>query len=119
MLMRVLLRWLFAAGGLALAAHVVPGISYSSLLALGEAALLLGIVNALLRPLLTILTLPLTLITLGLWLLVLNAGMIGLVGYLLKGFQVAGVVPALLAAVVTGVTSWVGHMVVGTGKHNK
>jgi putative membrane protein len=113
MLLRFFVRVIFAAIGLAIAAHFVPGIAYSNITTLCEAALLLGVVNAILRPILTILTLPLTIITLGLWLLVLNAGMIALVSWLIKGFEVHGLIPALLAAVVTGVTSWIGHMVVG------
>jgi putative membrane protein len=57
-----------------------------------------------------ILTLPLTVITLGLFLLVVNAAMIGLVAMLLGGFSVNGLIPGILAAIVTGVASWIGGM---------
>jgi len=112
-MLRFLIRFAFAAAGLALAAHLVPGVSYENTTALVLAALLLGIVNALLRPILFILTLPLTIITLGLFLLVLNGAMIGLVAWLIKGFTVDGLVPGMLAAVVTGVVSWIGGLVIG------
>ncbi|OXE35345.1 MAG: hypothetical protein CGW95_14460 [Phenylobacterium zucineum] len=109
----LLVRLAFGALGLALAAHFVPGVSYDTTTTLVLAALLLGLVNAVIRPILVILTLPLTLITLGLFLLVLNAGMILLVAFLLKGFVVHGLVAGILAAMVTGLTSWVGAMVIG------
>jgi putative membrane protein len=59
-----------------------------------------------------VLTLPFTILTLGLFLLVVNAAMIGLVSVLLHGFHVQGLVPGVIAAVITGVTSWIGHMVI-------
>ena len=71
------------------------------------AALLLGIVNAFVRPIMVILTLPITLLTLGLFLLVINALMILLVAYFLPGFLVAGFWPAIGAAIVVSLTSWV------------
>lgn len=116
MLMRFLIRAIFAAVGLAIAAHVVPGVAYDNITTLCLAAVLLGVVNALLRPILFVLTLPLTIVTLGLFLLVLNAGMILLVSFFLKGFVVHGLVAGMLAAIITGVTSWIGGMVVGDAK---
>ena len=97
-----------AAVALWLAAVIVPGIDYDGWLNLLLAGLLLGLVNAFVRPVVTILTLPVTILTLGLFLLVVNAAMIGLVGWLLPGF-VAGFSPAVVAAIVTGVVSWVGQ----------
>lgn len=110
---KFLVRLAFGAVGLALAAHFVPGVSYDTTTTLVLAALLLGVVNAIVRPILFVLTLPLTLVTLGLFLLVLNGGMILLVAFLLKGFVVKGLVAGMLAAIVTGVTNWVGAMVIG------
>ena len=106
---------LIAAAGLWLAATIIPGIEYGSWTTLLLAALLLGLVNAFVRPVVTLLTLPITLVTLGLFLLVVNAAMIGLVGMILKDFTVAGFVPAILAAVVTGVVSWVGQALLREG----
>lgn len=112
MILKFILRALIAAAGLWLAAHLVPGVSYTNLTSLLIAGVLLGIVNALVRPVVFILTLPITVLTLGLFLLVVNAAMIGLVAMLLKGFAVDGLVPGVLAAIVTGVVSWVGQMLI-------
>lgn len=106
---------LIAAAGLWLAAWLIDGIEYGSWVTLLLAGLLLGLVNAFVRPVVTLLTLPLTLVTLGLFLLVVNAAMIGLVGWLLKDFTVAGLWPAVLAAIVTGVVSWVGQALLREG----
>lgn len=113
---RFLARIVFAALGLWLAAVIVPGVSYDQLLNLIIAALLLGLVNAVLRPILFILTLPLTIVTLGLFLLVLNAAMIGLVAAILPGFHVDGLIAGILVAIVTGVVSWIGGVVIGDAK---
>lgn len=113
---RFLARLIFAALGLALAAYLLPGVSYNGLTDLLIAALLLGVVNAILRPILFVLTLPLTILTLGLFLLVLNAAMIGLVAWMLPGFTVDGLVPGILAAIITGLASWVGGIVIGDAK---
>lgn len=112
-MLHFLLRAAFAAFGLAIAAQLVGGISYDAPLTLVMAALLLGVVNALLRPLLILLTLPLTVLSFGLFLLVINAGMILLVSRILPGFRIDGFTPALIAAVITGVTSWAAHMLLG------
>ncbi len=110
---RFLIRAVMAAVGLALAAMLLPGVSYDNLITLAIAAVLLGVVNAFVRPVLVVLTLPLTIITLGLFLLVVNAAMIGLVAMFLKGFVVKGLMSGVLAGVIVSVTSWVGHKIVG------
>ena len=116
MLARFIVRAIFAAIGLAIAAHLVRGVGYDGLGSLIAAAVLLGIVNAFVRPVVFVLTLPLTIVTLGLFLLVVNAAMIGLVAVLLGGFHVNGLIPGVLAAVITGVTSWIGGLVMGDAK---
>ena len=110
MLARFLVRAVFAALGLWVASKIVPGVSIDNVGTLIVAAVLLGVVNALVRPVVFLLTLPVTILTLGLFLLVVNAAMIGLVAMLLGGFQVHGLVAGILAAIVTGVASWVGHL---------
>ena len=70
------------------------------------AALLLGIVNAVVRPLLVILTLPITVLTLGLFLLVINAAMLGLVAWMFDDFTIAGFGSALLGTIVISLTGW-------------
>ena len=77
------------------------------------AALLLGMVNAVVRPLAILLTLPLTLLTLGLFLLVVNAGMLGLVSAFFDGFTLAGFGSALLGSIVVSLTGWVANWTIG------
>ncbi len=115
-MLHFLVRAAFAAFGLAIAARFVSGITYDAPMTLFLAALLLGLVNAILRPLLILLTLPLTVLTFGLFLLLINAGMIALVSRIIPGFQVAGFTPAVLAALITGVTSWAAYMLLGDVK---
>ena len=110
-----IIKVVIAAVALWLASVIVPGIDYDGWLNLLLAGLLLGLVNAFVRPVVTILTLPVTILTLGLFLLVVNAAMIGLVGWLLPGFTVAGFWPAIFAAIVTGVVSWVGQGLMRVG----
>ena len=111
MLAKFIVRALFAALGLWLAARLVAGVHVRSVETLILAAVLLGLVNAFIRPVVFILTLPLTIATLGLFLLIVNAGMILLVSAFLPGFEVHGLIAGILAAIITGVTSWIGHMV--------
>jgi putative membrane protein len=102
-----LIRAAVVAIGLWLASLIVPGIHILTPGSLVAAALLLGIVNAVIRPILVILTFPITLISLGLFLLVINGLMIELVAYFLPGFVVAGLGSAILASIIVSVTSWV------------
>ena len=103
--------------GLWFASSLVAGISVQNTATLLWAALLLGVVNAVVRPIAVILTLPITLLSLGLFLWVINAGMIGLVAWLLDGFHVAGFGPALLGALLVSVTGWVGNAYIGEKGH--
>jgi putative membrane protein len=100
------LRAAVAALGLWLATQLLPGLQFDGPWVLIGAALLLGVVNAIVRPIAVILTLPLTLLTLGLFLLVINAGMVGLVALLLDGFRVSGFWTALGASLIVSVVSW-------------
>ena len=103
---RFLLHWLITAVALAVAAHLVPGIYISSGFVLAVAALALGFVNALVKPVLTVLTLPITVLTLGLFILVVNGIAFGLAAFLVPGFQVAGLGPAILGSLVVALVSW-------------
>jgi len=107
MLARFIVRAIFAALGLWVASAIVPGVRVDDTGTLIVAAVLLGVVNAFVRPVVFVLTLPLTIVTLGLFLLVVNAAMIGLVAMLLGNFHVDGLIPGVLAAIVTGVASWI------------
>src|SRR5580693_2940616 len=99
MLAKLVIRMIFGALGLWAAAKLVPGIYVHGTETLIIAAALLGVVNAIVRPVVTLLTLPLTIVTLGLFLLIVNAAMIGLVSVLIPGFQVHGLVAGVLAAI--------------------
>lgn len=106
----LLVTWLLSAVALFVAAQVVPGVNIASFNVALVGAAVLGLVNALVRPLVTVLTLPVTLLTLGLFLLVVNGAMVGLAAWLVDGFTVNGLFPGIgLAVVVTlvsGVLSW-------------
>ncbi|HXJ84966.1 MAG TPA: phage holin family protein [Candidatus Methylomirabilis sp.] len=115
--MGFLLRVVVNVLALVLAASVVPGIQLDGVLPAVAAGLLLGVVNAVVRPVLLILTLPITLITLGLFLFVLNGFCLWLVAAVVKGFHVAGFCSALLGALCVSVVSWiVTALVSDTGK---
>jgi len=100
-------RLLIAALGLWLAQALVPGVTIVGTGTLFVAALLLGVVNAFVRPFLVLLTFPITVVTLGLFLWVINAAMLGLVARLLDGFTLHGFGSALLGALVVSITSWI------------
>ena len=90
-----------------LAGSIVPGIRLDGPLAAIAAAVLLGLVNAIVRPVLVILTLPITLVTLGLFLLVLNGLCLWLVAAVVRGFHVDGFWAAILGALVISAVSWI------------
>ncbi|HEX2553431.1 MAG TPA: phage holin family protein [Microvirga sp.] len=92
--------------GLWLASEIVPGIRVEGVWTLLGAAILLGIVNAVVRPVLVVLTLPITVLTLGLFLLVINAAMLGLVASMFRGFVIDGFGSAVLGAIVVSITGW-------------
>jgi putative membrane protein len=114
-MLKLVLRVLIGALGLYLASELLDGIAINNLTTLLIAAVVLGIVNAIVRPVLFLLTLPLTILTLGLFLLVINAAMLGLTAYLLPGFSIDGFVSALIGSIIITVVSWLGDLVVGRG----
>ena len=109
-----LLRAAISALGLWIASEVLSGLSFDSTAQLIVAALLLGVVNAVVRPLAFILTLPLTVVTLGLFLLVLNAGMLALVAWIVPGFHISGFWTAVGAALILSLVSWVASSAIGS-----
>ena len=96
--MKIIVRWLLLAAALLLVAHFYPGVSVASFGAALIAALVLGLFNSLVRPLLVLLTLPVTLLTLGLFLFVINALMFWAAASVLQGFNVAGFSAALIGS---------------------
>jgi putative membrane protein len=103
-------RWIVNAAALLLVAYIFPGVQVESFLAALIAALVLGLVNAIVRPVLVVLTLPVTLLTLGLFLFVINALLFWLVAEVVHGFTVTGFWAAFLGSIlysiVTLLTSW-------------
>jgi putative membrane protein len=108
-----LLRVLIVALGLWLASELVPGIEVKGVWTLLGAALTLGVVNAVIRPLLIIFTLPITVITLGFFLLVINAAMLALVAWFFDGFMIAGFWSAVFGSIVVSVTGWLASFFIG------
>jgi putative membrane protein len=104
--MRLLLVWLINALALIAVAYLMPGVSVSSFGAALVAALVLGLINAVVRPILVLLTLPVTLLTLGLFIFVLNGLLFWMVGTWLEGFEVAGFWSAVLGAILFSLVSW-------------
>lgn len=98
--MTLLLVWILNAVALLIVAYLVPGITVASFGSAMVAALVLGLLNVLVRPVLVVLTLPITVVTLGLFLLVINALLFWFAGSILKGFEVAGFGWALLGALI-------------------
>jgi putative membrane protein len=105
--MRLLLVWLLNAIALIGVAYIVPGIRVDTFTTALIAALVLGLVNTIIRPILVVLTLPVTVLTLGLFLFVINGLLFWAVGSFLKGFHVDGFLIAVLGAVVYSVIGWV------------
>ena len=108
-----LVRLAINALGLWVADLLLDGISIDGTLSLVLAALIFGLVNALVRPIFVILTFPLTLLTLGLFLLVVNALMLGLVALLVPGFHVATFGAALLGSIIVSLVSWAASAWIG------
>ena len=112
MILRFLVHLAVSALALWLVARIVPGVTVDTPLPLMLGALVLGIVNTLVRPVLFVLTLPITCVTLGLFYLVVNGIAFGLTARLVPGFRVHGFVPAVLGALCVSVLSWVLGLVV-------
>jgi putative membrane protein len=98
--MKILLRWLLLAAALLLVAEIYPGVRIAGFGTAMVAALVLGLLNTLVRPILVLLTLPVTVLTLGLFLFVINALMFYVAASVLDGFQVAGFGAALIGSLI-------------------
>jgi len=109
-----LTRVLITGLGLWLAATIVPGIAVGGWRSLVAAAIVLGIVNAVVRPIILILTLPITFVTLGLFLLVVNGLSFALAAAIVPGFHAGSLGAAILGALVVSVTGWFANSFVGS-----
>ena len=111
-------RTAITALGLWVAAQLVSGIQIDPGWTIVWAALWLGVVNAVVRPIFVVLTFPITVVTLGLFLLVVNAAMLGIVAWLLEGFRIAGLASGVLGSIIVGVTGWLASWFIGpTGRY--
>ena len=104
--MKLLLVWLVNAAALMAVAYLVPGIAMASFTTALIAALVLGLVNAVIRPILILLTLPATVLTLGLFIFVINGLLFWFVGSFISGFMVAGFWPGVIGAIAYSIVSW-------------
>jgi putative membrane protein len=109
--MNILVHWLVVTIAILVAAHVIPGIRVDSFGAALIGAAILGVLNALVKPILVLLTLPITLLTLGLFLFVINALVFLFAGSLTSGFHVQSFWPALLGSLVVSIVSYIVHSV--------
>jgi putative membrane protein len=114
--MRLLLVWLINALALLALPYVVPSIQVDNFTTALVAALILGLVNTLVRPVLVVLTLPATVLTLGLFIFVINGLLFWLVASFMQGFHVAGFWSAVLGAIVYALISWAASLLVFSGK---
>jgi len=105
-MIQLLLLWLINAVALIAVAYLMPGISVASFTTALVAALVLGLMNAVVRPVLFLLTLPVTILTLGLFIFVLNGLLFWFVGSFIQGFVVAGFWPGVFGAIVFSLISW-------------
>jgi putative membrane protein len=104
--MRLILVWLINAAALIAVAYLLPGIAVASFITALVAALVLGLVNAFIRPVLVLLTLPATLLTLGLFIFVINGLLFWFVGSFIDGFVVAGFWWGVIGAIAYSLLSW-------------
>jgi putative membrane protein len=113
---RIIFKWLASAGAIYAAAYVVPGISFQGFGTALIVALVLGLINAVLKPLLVLISFPFIILSLGLLLLVINAAMLKLAAGLLDGFAIDGWIPAILGSIVITLVSMVANAVLDESK---
>ncbi len=113
----ILIRWAINALALVVVCHIVPGIEASNLTVILVAAIVLGIINAFLKPLLILVTLPINILSLGLFTLFINGFLLFLVSKIVKGFVIAGFWPAFFGALIFSLVSFfAGSLVSENGK---
>jgi putative membrane protein len=111
--MKIIIRILITAMALVLVANLIPGIEVENFYAAIIAALILGLLNIFVKPLLVLLTLPITILTLGLFMFVINAGLFLFASSFVKGFSVDGFLPALIGSLLVSIISAIGNSLLG------
>lgn len=117
--MKLILRWFINAAALILVANIVPGFHVASFYYALVAALVIGLLNAVIRPILLILTLPVTIVTLGLFTFVINALLLLFASSFLQGFDISGFFPAVLGAVLLWAVSVVSNHLIQSADEKK
>ena len=107
--MLIITRWLIITAAILLASWLVPGIRVESVLTAIFAAAILGLINTFIKPILIILTLPFNILTLGIFTFVINAFLLQLVAYVIRGFEVKGFLAAFLGALIISIVSWLAN----------
>lgn len=117
--MELIAKWFISALSLLAAEHLIEGISIESFYTALVIAFFLGLVNAVIRPILVVLTLPVTMLTLGLFIFVINGFLFWFLSTFIKGFNVDGLLSAIMGAIVVSVFSWMGNkFIVKDGGNN-
>ena len=117
--MELIAKWFISALSLLASEHLIEGISIESFYTALVIAFFLGLVNAVIRPILVVLTLPVTMLTLGLFIFVINGFLFWFLSTFIKGFDVDGLMPAIMGAIVVSVFSWIGNkFIVKDGGNN-
>jgi len=117
--MKILINWLLSALALLLSAWLIPGVYVSGLSAALLAVVILGAVNAIIRPILIILTLPINILTLGLFTLVINALMIALTAYIIPGFSIENFGIAIIFSIILTIVTEIIESLVEDKKESK
>ncbi|MBF0457978.1 MAG: phage holin family protein [Nitrospirae bacterium] len=108
----ILVSWLIMTGSVLVAAYLLPGVRVSGFGSALIVAVVIGILNAVVRPVLIVLTLPLTIFTLGLFILVINAIIVLIAGSVVKGFEVRGFFTAIWFSIILSIAHWILQAVV-------
>jgi putative membrane protein len=109
----ILIRWIVLTLAIITAAYTIEGMQVSGFFSALFAAAVLGILNALLRPILIVLTLPINILSLGLFTFVINAFMLKMVSGVIPGFDIRGFWPAILGALMISIVSWLLNTLIG------
>ncbi len=109
--MQIIINWIIAAVAILIAAYLVPGIAVTGFVAALIVALVLGIINAVIKPILVLLTLPINVLTLGLFTWVINAVLVMLAAYVVPGFSVSGFWAALIFGLVLAIINWLAGLI--------
>ena len=104
--MKIIINLILNTISVAISAYLVPGVSIDTWFSALTVSVVLGLINTLIKPIITILTLPITILTLGFFYIIINVAIIYVVDYLIQGFTIAGFIPAIIFSFVLSIVSW-------------